>query len=365
MVDYQEQIVEIEKELAKMQYNKRTQAHYGLLRAKIAKLREADDNRSKKSQGPKSGYEVRKTGDGTVILLGFPSVGKSTLLNELTDADSEIGMYAFTTLSVIPGTLEHKHARIQILDVPGIVSGAASGRGRGKEVLATMRSADLCLMVIDATRPHEIDHLRKEVYDAGIRLDKRAPDVKVTKKGKDGLSIGATVPIKNIDEKTITNILKEFKIINADVVLRDDVTADEFLDVIEANKIYMPSLLVFNKTDLVTPQQKKALEKKYKPDLFISAKNKDQIDELKEAIYQKLDLIRIFMKEPGKDADMEVPLVMFRNCTVRDVCQKLHKDFVKKFKFSRVWGKSAKFPGQRLMLKHKLRDKDVVEIHTR
>ena len=365
MVDYQEQIAEIEKELAKMQYNKRTQAHYGLLRAKIAKLREADDNRSKKSQGPKTGYEVRKTGDGTVMLLGFPSVGKSTLLNELTDANSETGAYAFTTLSVIPGTLEYKFARIQILDVPGIVSGAASGRGRGKEVLATMRSADLCLMVIDATRPHEIEHIKKEVYDAGIRLDKQAPDVKITKKGKDGLSIGATVPIKNIDEKTITNILKEFKIINADIVLRDDVTADEFLDVVEANKIYMPSLLVFNKSDLITVEQKKALEKKYKPDLFISAKNKEAIEDLKDTIYQKLNLIRIFMKEPGKEADTDVPMVMFRNCTIKDVCHKLHKDFVKKFKFARVWGKSAKFPGQRLMLKHHLKDKDIIEIHTR
>lgn len=348
-----------------MQYNKRTQKHYGLIKAKIAKLREADDNRSKKSQGPKSGYEVRKTGDGTVILLGFPSVGKSTLLNSITDQESEVGAYAFTTLSVVPGTLEYKHARIQILDVPGIVSGAASGKGRGKEVLATMRSADLCLMIIDATRPHEITTIKKEIYDAGIRLDERSPNIKVTKKGKDGISIGATVPIENIDEETIVSIMREFKIINADVVLREDINADRFIDALEANKIYMPSLLVFNKVDLLTPQQEKELEKKFKPDLLISAKNKKHMEELKELIYDKLDLISVFMKEPGKDADTDVPLVMFKNCTVRDVCQKLHKDFVKKFKFCRVWGKSAKFPGQRLMLKHHLKDQDVVEIHLR
>lgn len=365
MVDYNAQIAEIEKELAKMQYNKATQQHYGLLRAKIAKLREADENRSKKSQGPKEGYEVRKTGDGTVILLGFPSVGKSTLLNELTDANSDVGSYAFTTLTVIPGTLEHKHARIQILDVPGIVAGAASGKGRGKEVLASMRSADLCLLLIDATRPHELEIIKKEIYDAGIRLNQRKPDVKIVKKEKDGIDIGATIPIKNIDESTIKSILKEFKIINASVVLREDITPDQFIDIVEANKIYMKSLLVFNKIDLVSDKEIRRLKKRFKPDLMISAVAKKDTKELKEAIYHKLNLISIYLKEPQKDADLEEPLVMFEDCSIRDVCQKLHKDFVKKFRFARVWGESAKFPGQRLMLKHRLKDQDVVEIHLR
>lgn len=365
MVDYQKQIVELEKELASMQYNKATQKHYGLVRAKIAKLREADENRSKKSQGPKTGYEVRKTGDGTVLLLGFPSVGKSTLLNEITDANSETGAYAFTTLTVVPGTLNYKHARIQVLDVPGIVAGAASGRGRGKEVLATMRSADLCLMVIDATRPEEIKLIEKEVYDAKIRLDERPPHVKITRKEKDGISVGTTVKVTKIDEETIIAMLREFKIINADVVLRENVNADRFLDAIEGNRVYMPSLLVFNKVDLLTEEQIADIKKKYKPDLLISAKEKEHIDELKEAIYQKLNLISVFMKEPGKEADTEVPYIMFRGCTIRDVCNKMHKDFVKKFKFARVWGPSAKFPGQRLMLRHRLKDGDILEVHVR
>jgi len=365
MVDYRAQIADIEAEMSKMQYNKATQHHYGLLRAKIAKLKQADENRSKKSSGPKTGYEIRKTGDGTVILLGFPSVGKSTLLNKITDAKSDVAAYAFTTLTVIPGTLAYKHARIQILDVPGIVSGAASGRGRGKEVLGTMRSADLCVLLIDATRPEELELIKREVYESGIRLDQGPPHIKISKREKDGIRIGATVPIKSIDEKTIIAILKEFKIINADIVLREDVDADRFIDAIEANKIYMPSLLVFNKIDLLTLEQRKVLVKKYNPELFISAKNAKSLTQLKEAIYTKLRIINIYMKEPGKEADMKIPLIMFKGCTIRDVCSKLHKDFVKKFKFSRVWGPSAKFPGQRLMLRHKLKDKDVLEIHLR
>jgi len=141
--------------------------------------------------------------------------------------------------------------------------------------------------------------------------------------------------------------------------------ADQFVDVLENNKVYMPSLLVFNKADLISEKEQERLQREYRPELMISAIEKTHVAELKEAIYRKLDLISVFLKEPGKEADLKVPLIMFRNCTIRDVCSKLHKDFVKKFKFSRVWGKSAKFGGQRLMLKHVLIDNDILELHIR
>ena len=130
-VDYNEQIKEFEEELKKTKYNKKTQHHIGLVKAKIAKLRERQESRGKGGKKGE-GYSVRRSGDATVLLLGFPSAGKSTLLNALTNAESETGAYAFTTLTVIPGTLEYKHAKIQVLDVPGIVKGASDGTGRGK-----------------------------------------------------------------------------------------------------------------------------------------------------------------------------------------------------------------------------------------
>ena len=69
------------------------------------------------------------------------------------------------------------------------------------------------------------------------------------------------------------------------------------------------------------------------------------------------------MKEPRKEADMKEPMIIFKGASIRDICDKTHKDFAKKFRFARVWGKSAKHPGQRLMLKHILKDKDIVELH--
>lgn len=360
-------IKELEDRIANTKYNKKTQAAIGQYKAQLAKLKDKEESRRSvgKGGGAGAGWEVRKTGDGTVILLGFPSAGKSTLLNVLTNAESETGGYAFTTLTCIPGVMEYKHAKIQILDVPGIVKGAASGRGRGKEVLASMRSADLCLVLLDATRPHEYDVIVKEIYDTHIRLNQKKPDVKIVRTGKDGLRIGSTIKLSHLDEDSIKAILKEFKINNADVVIREDITDDQLIDCIEANKKYMPALTVINKADLVSKTELRRIMKKYNGDIAISAQKKQGIEELKEKIFQKLDLIRIYLKEPMKPADMDVPLIVFRHFTIRDVCKKLHKDFVDKFKFARVWGKSAKFDGQKVMMKHHLKDGDVLELHLR
>src|SRR3989338_6202147 len=194
-----EKIKEFEAELAKTKYNKRTQFHIGLVKAKIAKLKEKEAARGK-GGGGSEGFTVRKSGDATVVLLGFPSVGKSTLLNSLTNANSPVGAYAFTTVSVIPGLLEYNHAKIQILDVPGIVYGAASGKGRGKEVLQVIRNADLILIIIDVFHPEHHQALLNEVYETGVRLNQEKPDVKITKKSRGGILVGNTVPIHFIDK---------------------------------------------------------------------------------------------------------------------------------------------------------------------
>lgn len=363
MVEYESQIKDLEDQISKTKYNKSTQKHIGLAKAKIALLKEKQEKRGGGKKG--EGYAVRKTGDGTVLLLGFPSVGKSTLLNAITNAHSEVAAYAFTTLTVIPGLLEYAHAKIQVLDVPGIVQGASTGRGRGKEVLATMRSADMALIILDAQQPNHLKIIREEVWNTGIRLDQRKPDIKLVKKTTGGISIGTTVRLTKIDRETITEILREFKITNADLVIREDITDDQLIDTIEGNRVYMPSLVVINKADVLTAQELSRVMKSTKADLAISAQRKDHTDELKELIFQRLDLIRIYMKEPSKPADMKIPLIMRRGSDIKDVCDKLHRDFAKKFTFARIWGKSAKFPGQKHMLTHHLQDNDVLEIHLR
>ena len=365
MADYKEQIKELQDEIRKTKINKATESHVGRIKAKIALLKEKQEARiSKKTGRSDHGYSVRKSGDGTVLLLGFPSAGKSTLLNKLTGADSEVAAYAFTTLTVVPGMMNYKQAKIQILDVPGIVSGAASGRGRGREVLTVIQNADLVLVLVDVNHPEHYEAILREVREANIRLNKTKPEVFITKKGFGGIQIGKTVPI-SVEDQTIKDIMREFKVVNADVLIRSHIDLDAFIDCIEGNKKYVPAIVCISKSDLADSTTIRKVKRKLKADLVVSAELDKNIEKLRELIFSRLDFIRIYMKEPRKDADMEEPMIITRDSTIRDVCNKTHKDFVKKFKFARVTGPSAKFPGQRLMLKHRLKDGDIVELHLR
>lgn len=141
-----EKIKEIEAEMARTQKNKATEYHIGLLRAKLAKLRMQLLEPDKKGGKPGEGFDVMKSGSARVVLIGFPSVGKSTLLSTITETESATAAYEYTTLTAIPGVLEYEGARIQLLDLPGIIEGAAQGRGRGRQVVSVAKTADLVMV---------------------------------------------------------------------------------------------------------------------------------------------------------------------------------------------------------------------------
>ena len=156
------QIKEIEDEIFNTQKNKATEHHIGKLKAKLARLR--DEVEKRKSAGGKGkGFAIKKSGDATVGLIGFPNIGKSTLLNQITDAKSRIGDYDFTTIDAIPGMMEYNGAKIQILDLPGLIAGASKGKGRGKEVISAVRSVDLILFMIDAQYEDNIEIMNQEL----------------------------------------------------------------------------------------------------------------------------------------------------------------------------------------------------------
>ena len=357
-----EKIAEYEEELRTTKYNKRTQRSVGLLKAKIARLR---DEKHKKSTAKLAadGFAVKKTGDATAALIGFPSAGKSTLLNKITDADSAVAAYAFTTLTVIPGMLNYKKTKIQILDVPGLIEGASEGKGRGKEVLAAASNADLIILLVDALHPEQLAVMKNELFEARIRMNMKKPEIRISKKLKGGLNLSCG-NLTKMDKATAIAMLHELRINNADVVIRGDITPDELIDIVEGNRRYVPGIIVVNKLDAVDNAALEKIKAMIKPDLFISAEKDIGLNELKELIFKSLKFVRIYCKEAGKDADMNDPMVLNEGATIKDVCDHLHRDFVKRFRFARIWGKSVKFDGQKVLkLGNKVADEDIVEVH--
>ncbi len=362
-----EKIKEIQDQIHRTQINKATEFHIGLLKAKIAKLkREQEENihgRTVHSGGENIGFDVRKTGDATIVLIGLPSVGKSTLLNKLTNAKSRIASYHFTTLTAVPGMMEYRGARIQVLDLPGIIEGASSGKGFGRRVLSVARSADLILIVRDFFQPHHLEILKRELSEAGIKVDQKRPDVVIEKTSTGGVSVHAQVPIK-VSERLVKEIVRLYGIHNGRIIIREpNLTDEQLTDVLNGNRVYVPSLTVLNKIDLVNKGFVQEVQAKIGNNFIpISADANINVDALKEALYQRLDFIRIYMRPKGGETDYKEPMIMKRGSTVQDVCNKIHRNMVKNFRYGLVWGKSAKFAGQKVGLDHRLEDEDVLTI---
>src|SRR3972149_7939939 len=195
MADFSEEIEKIEKEIRETPYHKGTEHHIGKLRARLARLkdRQLEEFTKSKGGGGGGGYAIKKQGDATVVLVGPPSSGKSTLLNLITNAESKVAPYAFTTVSVIPGMLKYKEAYIQILDVPGLIEGASKGKGRGKEVISVIRGSDLLLLMTDTERIDLIETLKDALHEAGIRINQTVPNISISKKTQGGIFIHTNI----------------------------------------------------------------------------------------------------------------------------------------------------------------------------
>ena len=365
-----EQIKSLEEEISKTKYNKATQGHIGKLKAKIAALRERKEKAQAhaKSSGGGPGFEVKKSGDASVALVGFPSVGKSSLISQLTDVESEAGNFAFTTLTCIPGILHHRGATIQILDLPGLIKGAAEGKGRGREILNVIRSCDMVLYVVDPFQDSHFDILDMELWKSGMRLNQAKPQVFITRTDRGGIVVRSTLEQTNLTDEEIQSIIRSFGMVSANVTLRTDVTDDHIVDTLAGNRIYSEAVVVLNKVDLAS---EKDLEKARSmlpegwPVLPVSAKTGQGIEEMKDFIFDNLNFMSIYLKPQGQEADLIEPLIVKNTSTVRDVCVKLHRDFERKFRYARVKGPSAKFDWQRVGLDHLLMDEDLLTIIVR
>ncbi|XP_063930812.1 developmentally-regulated GTP-binding protein 1-like [Zophobas morio] len=356
-----EKIKAIEDEIARTQKNKATMGHLCRLKAQLAKYkRELLLPQAGGGSGKGEGFDVPKSGDIRIGLIGFPSVGKSTLLTNLAGVHSEAAAYEFTTMTCIPGILEYKGAKIQILDLPGIIEGAKDGKGRGRQVITVARTCNLLYIVLDIMKP--IDHKRiieRELEGFGIRINKSPPNIVFHKRSKGGINFSTTCPeLTYLDADSVKAILQEYKIHNAEVLLKENATADDFIDVVEGNRVYIPAIYCFNKIDQISIEELDIVVKI--PHVVpISGHHRWNFDELLEKSWEYMNLVRVYTKPKGQLADFDAPVILkSEKRTIENFCNSLHRDLIHQFKYALVWGTSCKFSPQRCGKDHVLADED-------
>lgn len=360
-----EKIKEIEDEMARTQKNKATEHHFGLLKARIAKLRSQLLEPPKK--GPKKeGFEVEKQGHARIALIGYPSVGKSTMLNYFTEQDSEVNEKEFTTLTCIPGMLYYKNCKIQMLDLPGIIEGASEGKGNGRQVIACAKSADLILIVLDCVKyKDQLKSIMTELDLVGIRINKEPPEIiiKPTKGG--GVKVMTSVKLTQLNDEIIRQILHEYKVLNGEVIIRGDYSVEDLIDTLEGNRRYVKGLYVYNKMDMVSMEDIDELSR-LEDSVVISCEYGLGTDYFLEKLWEYLDLIRVYTKKKGELPDFSDPVVLRKNrggFSLENFVSQIHRSILEEFQFATVWGRSVKYSPMKCGLKHELCDEDVVQIH--
>lgn len=352
-MDIQERIEEIEKEIRETPYHKGTEHHIGLLRARIAKLQdEILDRQTKRGRGGGgTGFAIKKAGDATVVLVGPPSVGKSTLLNALTNAKSPVAPYAFTTVTVIPGMMDYQGARIQILDVPGLIEGASKGKGRGREILSVVRGADVIVFITEVGKEKKFKEMEDELYHAGVRINSRPPHVRIEKKLGGGIVVRALVK-QDVTLETIKQIAQEFRLKNAEIAIKERLTFERLIDAFAANRVYVDVLYIVNKSDTINYHA--LMHDNWIP---VSAKTKKGLDDLKNAMWEKLRFVRAYLTQPGAKPDYDAPLIMKEGETLQNVAEKIGREFAERVKGVRISGPGSKFDLQEVPLTTKIVDR--------
>ncbi len=357
MSDITEQITNIQKEIRETPYHKGTEHHIGMLRARLARLKDKlIEEEGRKGSGGGVGYAVKKQGDATIVLVGPPSVGKSTLINLLTNANSKIAPYSFTTVSVIPGMMRYKNAHIQILDVPGLIEGAEEGKGRGKEVLSVIRGCDLILVISEPTKVSAYEKILFALERNGIRVNKEKPKVVIEKKTEGGIIVHSNIK-QAYSKETVKQIAIEMGIKNAVVTINEKLELDRLIDSFSKNRVYIPAIFVLNKADLLEKGQTQRLKLDINGEtLLISAEKKQGIEKLLEEVWKALSFINVYLVKKYENPSFNSPLIVKNGATLYDIAEKIGEGFAQKTDHAVIWGAGAKFEGQEVSLKTKAQD---------
>ncbi|MDT7866783.1 MAG: TGS domain-containing protein [Desulfurococcales archaeon] len=367
----EEKIRALEEFISSVPKHKGTENIMLWARRRLAELREELELRKRKRVGGGGlQFFVEKAGVAQVVILGPPNVGKSSILAKLTNAKPEISPYPYTTKTPVPGMLVYEDVQIQLVDTPplNLVDIDSSLNNR---VLGLARNADAIILVfsVDCGELEEVVKRSLSLLeDRGIVVTRLKGVVRIKKsRGVEGVKVVGSGRLLGFTEDELAKLLASYRIFNAIVEVEGDVTLDDVESAIITSKVYKPTIVLVNKVDLA--EEPGELVEKVShlipadvPVIPVSAEKSLGLKVLGDILFKKLDLIRVYTKSPNKEPDPN-PLVVKRGTTVIEVAEMVHVRLAKGFKYAKIWGRSVKYPGQRVGAEHILEDGDVVEIH--
>jgi ribosome-interacting GTPase 1 len=278
--------------------------------------------------GPKRGgarsspsLVVRPEGAAQVAILGPPNSGKSALHARLTGSSARVAPYPFTTQYPEPGMMPVEDILLQLVDLPPL-----SPQHPVTWIGSTLQSADACLLVVDISDPEAV----QQVEDLQTMLEGR----------RVGLTRAWPVDPDPAGQET-------------------EEAEDPFA-------LTLPVLLVANKSDLDPDSRADvaALEELLGidyPAMVVSAETGAGLDRLGPWLFDRLGIVRVYTKAPGKPADHHKPFTLRRGQTVADVARLVHRELLESIKYARLW--NAAHDGQHVGRDHPLEDRDVIELH--
>ncbi|MHA1753977.1 MAG: GTPase [Candidatus Odinarchaeia archaeon] len=363
-----EKIIALQEYISKIPKHKGTEKLLSLLKTKLAKLKEKAESLKKLKKGSGKHINIRKEGAGQVVLVGLTNCGKSSILNELTGSKAKIASYPFTTSKPEVGMLEFGGVYIQIVEAPALFDGATTSPS-GPPIFSVIRNADAICIVLDLSS-NPIEQLKiilDELEQNGIKINCEPPKVRIKKTGSGGLQFLGLHYFSG-EKEDLLEILKEAGVINAVIQFYDKTDLTQFSEALDEKIVYRPALIIGNKGDLEgsSKSYQELISSEYNeyPTVAISCLKRKNIGNLKREVFKLLKIIRVYTKETDGTVS-ERPLVLRDGATVEDVAKRLHQKFIKKFKYAKIFGDSAKFLGEKVGLEHELKDNDIIQIFTK
>jgi len=361
----EDKIKALEEALSLIPDHKGTEKLRGRIKRRIAELRREAERKAAARATRKDYFHIPKEGAAQIAIIGPANSGKSSLLRALTNAKPQVSPYQLTTTEPTPGMMLHDGVELQLVELPAILTEDLQETHLTNRSIGFAKNADLIIVLLDGEKDPE-PQLRKilELLDeSGVTLKPKRCEIEIEKKDSGGIRLVVFGSLK-ADSREVINLLNSVGLRNAVVKIHGDASIEDFEEVIIRDLIHKKAIIAVNKADKADKEKLwrvRELAGEEVPVFEISAERGDRLKELSRAIFEALDLIKIYTRKDGIRSDK--PLAIKRGSTVRELAEIIHREFAEKMKYARVWGKSVKVQGQKVGSEHVLEDGDTVEIY--